>query len=493
MSVARDLVKHSSVYGLGLALSRVASVVLLPFYTRFLTPADYGIIALIDVTTALVSNLAAGGVHSAVMRYHFEPKYREQRHALWTTGLLMMAAASLPQLLIVWFLRADIAALAFGTEIVEGPRYLTLAVLSLPPRLFSIYAQSYLRAEKRSVLFISVTVPGLVLRIALNIWLIGFRDLGVSGFLWGSLIGGWIEAVVYWLILFAGRPTRIVREVVGPMWSYGWPLLVTTLAGLAMHQMNRFVMRWLLDDLHPIGIFAVAYTLAQGVNQVIVTPFQSIWSAVMYEIDLLEDRVRMYQRVFKYYAVAIALVLFGVAVASRPIVRILAAPEFAEAASVLPWLCLAFFFFTLHGLLRAPAMIHRRTISVARVSVIAAVVNFLANVALIPLAGIYGAAYAAVITYAVFTLLGHLEYRRIEDLHFPLRYVVASAILGVALTAAMQVLVPEGASLAVQIAAAAAAWIVVATGVLLGPARGLIERDSPIRRVLVAVRGRAAR
>ncbi|MGQ0721228.1 MAG: lipopolysaccharide biosynthesis protein [Candidatus Eiseniibacteriota bacterium] len=493
MTVARDLVKHSSVYGLGLALSRVASVVLLPFYTRFLTPADYGIIALIDLTMALVTNMAAGGVHSAVMRYHFEPQYRDRRHDLWTTGLVMMAAAALPQLLLVWFLRADIAALAFGAEIAEGPAYLTLAVLSLPPRLFSNYAQSYLRAEKRSVLFVGVTVPGLVLRIALNIYLIGFRGLGVFGFLWGSLIGGWIEALVYWLILFTRRPWRIVREVVGPMWSYGWPLLVTTLAGLAMHQMNRFVMRWLLDDLHAIGIFAVAYTLAQGVNQVIVTPFQSIWSAVMYEIDLMEDRVRMYRRVFKYYAAAIALVLFGVAVASEPIVRILAAPEFAEAAKVLPWLCLAYFFFTLHGLLRAPAMIHRRTISVARVSVIAAVVNFVANVALVPIAGIYGAAYAAVVTYAVFTLLGHMEYRRIEDLHFPLRYVVLSALLGVALTAAMQVIVPEGASLPVEVAAAAAAWIAVAAGVLLGPARGLIERDSPLRRLLVGVRGRTAR
>jgi O-antigen/teichoic acid export membrane protein len=493
MTVARDLVKHSSVYGLGLALSRVASVVLLPFYTRFLTPADYGIIALIDLTMALVTNMAAGGVHSAVMRYHFEPQYRERQHDLWTTGLAMMIAASLPQLLLVWFLRADIAALAFGGEVAEGPAYLTLAVLSLPARLFSNYAQSYLRAEKRSVLFVGITVPGLVLRITLNIWLIGFRGLGVAGFLWGSLIGGWIEALVYWAILFARRPVRLVREVVRPMWSYGWPLLVTTLAGLAMHQMNRFMMRWLLDDLHPIGIFAVAYTLAQGVNQVIVTPFQSIWSAVMYEIDLLGDRVRMYQRVFKYYTVAIALVLFGVAVASRPIVSILAAPEFAEAANVLPWLCLAYFFFTLHGLLRAPAMIHRRTISVARVSVIAAVVNFVANLALIPLSGMYGAAWAAVITYAVFTLLGHLEYRRIEDLRFPLRYVVASAMLGVALTAAMQAAVPQGKGLAVEIASAAGAWVAVAAGVLLGPARGLLERDSPVRRALLAVRGRGAR
>jgi IMP dehydrogenase len=99
-SVYRDLVKHSSVYGAGLALSRVASVLLLPFYTRFLTPADYGIIALVDLTSAIVSHLAAGGVHLAVMRFHFEPRYRDRQHDLWTTGLVMMLAVAAPQLVL---------------------------------------------------------------------------------------------------------------------------------------------------------------------------------------------------------------------------------------------------------------------------------------------------------------------------------------------------------------------------------------------------------
>jgi hypothetical protein len=66
-------------------------------------------------------------------------------------------------------------------------------------------------------------------------------------------------------------------------------------------------------------------------------------------------------------------------------------------------------------------------------------------------------------------------------------------MLGVALTAAMQAAVPQGQGLAVEIASAAGAWVAVAAGVLLGPARGLLERDSPVRRALLAVRGRGAR
>jgi O-antigen/teichoic acid export membrane protein len=315
--------------------------------------------------------------------------------------------------------------------------------------------------------------------------------MGVFGFLWGSLLGSWIEAGAYFVVLFARRPFRVVRETVGPMWAYGWPLIVTTLAGLCMHQANRYLLRWLLDDLHAIGIFAVAWTLANGVNQVVVTPFQSIWQAVMYEIHQMDDRLKLFQRVFKYYALLIALILLGVSVLSEPIVRVLAAAEFAEAASVLPWLCLAFFFFTLHGLVRAPAMVHARTVSVAGVSVIAALVNVGANVLLIPRFGIHGAAYAAVITYVTFTALGHVAYRRIEDMRLPLHHVGTAVVGGVALTAGVQWALPPDAGFVLQVVVGSAVTLAAAAAVLLGPARGLVDRRSEVWGTLAGALRRA--
>jgi hypothetical protein len=93
-----------------------------------------------------------------------------------------------------------------------------------------------------------------------------------------------------------------------------------------------------------------------------------------------------------------------------------------------------------------------------------------------------------VITYAVFMLLGQIEYRRIEDLHLPLRHVVSCTLVGLGLTAVTLAVVPAGAGLPVHILAAGVAWSAAAAGVLLGPARGLIERDSPLWTVFAAAR-----
>ena len=61
----KTLAGHSAVYGLGHLASRLASVLLLPLYTSYLTPADYGVIAILDLTTAVLAILAAGGIAAA--------------------------------------------------------------------------------------------------------------------------------------------------------------------------------------------------------------------------------------------------------------------------------------------------------------------------------------------------------------------------------------------------------------------------------------------
>ncbi|HAD59626.1 MAG TPA: hypothetical protein DCG12_10310 [Planctomycetaceae bacterium] len=69
MKPARDIFKHSSIYLIGQILTRMASVLLLPFYTHVLSPADYGVTAILDLTAALLATFVAGGMVSAVTRH----------------------------------------------------------------------------------------------------------------------------------------------------------------------------------------------------------------------------------------------------------------------------------------------------------------------------------------------------------------------------------------------------------------------------------------
>src|SRR5688572_3204180 len=109
MSIYREIFKHSSVYAAGQILSRIASLLLLPLYTRYLTPADYGVMSILDITLSIFGFLAAAGITSAVIRYHFDAAYKDSQHALWTTGLFLTATLALPQLALALLLRDPLA------------------------------------------------------------------------------------------------------------------------------------------------------------------------------------------------------------------------------------------------------------------------------------------------------------------------------------------------------------------------------------------------
>jgi O-antigen/teichoic acid export membrane protein len=481
VSVYREIIRHSSVYGLGQILSRIASFLLLPLYTSFLTPADYGVLAVLDLTTTVIASLAIGWVE-AVVRSHFEPAYRDNPHRLWVSGLVMLAVIAAPLLGFAWVFRGAIAALIFGPTVERGADCLTLALLGLPPRFAFQYALVYARAEKRSTLFLVVTVGGLVLRVALNVYFIAFRGMGVFGFLWSSLLMSILEACVLLGVLFRGRPFRLERSAIKPLWSYGWPLILTGLAGLAMHQVDRYLLRWLLTDLGPVGIYSVVYTIVQAVNQLVLLPFTLIWSTMMFEVDALPERVAVFRRIHRYFVLGIFLALLGVALAATPVMRLMTAAEYSEGAALIPWLALAFFFFSLDAIFRLPAMIHRRTISLAKVSALAALTNVVVNLVLIPKFGIRGAAGTSVLTYAMFAFGGHMIYRRIEDFGFDLRIVGLAAAGGAGLVTLQRALVPPGASLLVWAASAFGFWVLAVAIVLVGPGRELLARWTPVRR-----------
>ena len=55
----KELFRHSAVYGLGSIVARILGVLLLPLYTRYLSPSDYGLIETLVALSAVLSALVA--------------------------------------------------------------------------------------------------------------------------------------------------------------------------------------------------------------------------------------------------------------------------------------------------------------------------------------------------------------------------------------------------------------------------------------------------
>lgn len=89
---ARSTAKHSAVYLIGTALSRVAGLIMLPLYTRVLSTREYGVMELLGFTTDIISMLVGLGIGTAVTRHYYRYDNDDERRAVIGSAAVMLLA-----------------------------------------------------------------------------------------------------------------------------------------------------------------------------------------------------------------------------------------------------------------------------------------------------------------------------------------------------------------------------------------------------------------
>src|SRR5689334_14009819 len=111
----RSIVKHSFAYSVSVVLSKVASVLLTPIYTRYLSPADYGVIELLDLTTFAVSLLAGYYLADAFL-YQYSNAPEADRERVLSTAFFGAMGVGLAVFLGIWVSAPLVSELVFGTN-----------------------------------------------------------------------------------------------------------------------------------------------------------------------------------------------------------------------------------------------------------------------------------------------------------------------------------------------------------------------------------------
>ncbi len=382
----RDLLKHSSIYSLGEILTRLTSLLLLPIYTRYLAPADYGVMAIIDLLTGLLAIVLGGGLASAVSRFHFDYEDEQSQRAVWWTGLTFVAVVGGIGFAPSWLLREQLAGWTLGESVVNGGQFYTLALGTMWLACIEQIPMVYLRVRKWSGRFVLLSLFRLGLNIALNLSFLA-QGWGVAGVLWGNFLTGVVLAFVSVGVL-AWELKRFQFDVplLRKMLQFGSPLIVIAFLSLLMHQADRWILHRYVS-MAEVGIYSLAYRIGQGLNQILLLPFASIWGVMIYEVAKQPNAKSVYARVFGYYTKFASLFLLAGALGSRMLISIVATEEYAAAADIIPVILLAYLAFSWNDHFRIPVLLKKRTLSMVPVSVTATVVNLAANFALVPLVG----------------------------------------------------------------------------------------------------------
>ncbi len=398
----KKLLKHTTIYGAGNVLSKVVGFFMIPFYTHYLTPADYGTLELLDLSLTLTALVLTMWLNASIVRHYNDFDDPEDRNQAVSTILIF---ASLIGVVVggcgIRFSR-PLSALILNTPDLHS--YVSLEALSFLVSSVNVVCLSYLRARQRSTLVVGAGLVSLVLSLSLNIYFIAIRHSGVVGVLCSSLISGTLVTIV--LAVYTIRQVKLsfscgkLRGIV----TFGAPLIITSVAAFTVNFSDRFFLRH-FATISTVGIYALGYKFGFMLSLLVVQPFDMIWQARIYEIAKQDRSSEIFARLFEYYCFVLVAAALGLSIVIKELVSVISAPDFHNAYKVVPIVALAYVFQGMNRFLLAGAYTSKKTMRLGGVGLINAAANMGLNFLLIPRYGMLGAAWATALSFFLMAAL----------------------------------------------------------------------------------------
>lgn len=395
-----SIFKSSMVYAFGNILTKAVGFLLLPFYTRYLSSAEYGTIELIELiinVTALIFGL--GVIGGAMGRIYHEFEDSQSRKKVVSSCMLVTFIASA----VVAVLGAATSPLISGM-VLENNSYTGLISLSFAALVITNQAEIclvYLRIVNRAKLYVAATISQFAVMALLNVYFIGYRHLGVWGFVYSKLI--------VFAILLVFMLTVLVREVgfsvdlgiTKKIVRFGAPMIGSAVAFFVIHFSDRFILQ-LYHGVSEVGIYSVSYKFAFLITYMVGEPFGRVWNVSLYAHVKDDDWKEKFANIFAYFVLALLTTWLMIACFSTEVIGIMVSRQFEAAAALVPLLALGYVFREIGDFYRQLMYINNWTGFSSRIAIFCAVVNVVANFALIAPYGATGAMWATLLTWLVY-------------------------------------------------------------------------------------------
>jgi O-antigen/teichoic acid export membrane protein len=410
----RELTKHLAIYGSGDVAIQALNFLLLPLYVKFLSKADYGVLALLASVEATVKLFFRWGVDGAFMRFWYDCADEQERQRLASTLFLFLLGANGVLLAL-----ALVAAPFFSGRLLQSDGYtlaLELVLLNTFAIGFTFIPFHVLRIQGRAREFSGLTLARSASTLVLRLVLVVGAGLGVMGIVVADVIVTAVLLVVMlrWFIPLL-RP-MFAPEILRKSLAFGLPRVPHGFALQLMAVGDRFVMTRYVS-MQDIGVYSIGVSFGL-IEKIVLGAFEYAWAPFYYATAREPDAARVFSAVTTYGVALLALMTAGLCAIAADLLNLATHGQYVAATGVMMWTAVGVFFYGVYLLTSIGLNITSNTTYYPITTAIGAGLNIGLNFALIPRFGIIGAAWANGAAYAVQAGLAFAFSQRF----YPIRY-----------------------------------------------------------------------
>lgn len=411
--------KNSAIYGLGSLIPKLAGIVLVPIYTRFLLPSDYGLLSLATMVTSMVSVVMMLGQNGSLTLFFRTSQAGgdedEVKSLLFTVSAFTMAFASLLFVLMVLLGPPLMPYLVKSKDFAFNPFMivaLLTALLGVPLGL----VQAIYVARGRAGIYTVLNVSSFAINTGFTIYFVVALRQGALGSLKGTLVAAaLLVPVSLWLIIKQMR-WRFSFDWLKKSLAFGMPLVPHYFAGWILTFADRYMLER-YASMSEVGLYSLAYNLSMVLN-LVSSAINTAWGPMYYDLAATEEGRAKLPRLTTVYAAAVTGCALAYMLLSREALLILAADKYHSAAGLVPIVVGGYYFFALYSVLSTGIFYARKTNWVPAISAFAAILNIGLNLWLMPRFGMWAAAWNTFIAYAVMALIARIASQRFSPVGF---------------------------------------------------------------------------
>lgn len=398
----RLLGRESLVYGLSTVVARLLNFLLLPFYTHFLAPGEYGAVSTAYSYIAFLNILFLLGLDQAYLRFAAGADDARSEAtfstAFWATAAWAGAAAALTA-------AAAEPLAGWGGFTVGGGTIVRCSAAIILLDSLAAPAFADLRLRHRAWAYAGIKSFNIVLSVALNVAFVGWLNLGVRGvFLAGVVTSAATLALL--APVFAQRLRRRFEEPLAKaLLRFGLPLVPAGLGAMVVQVADRPILLSLTDSA-TVGIYQANYRMGIFM-MLVVSMFDQAFRPFYLERAGKPEAPALLARVLTLFIAGASWLALALALFIPDLVRFevggraLIHPSYWSGLAIVPVVLSAYVFHGAYINFLAPVTIAKKTEYVTAVTALGAGVSVTAYYVLIPRFGLAGAAWGHLLAHAV--------------------------------------------------------------------------------------------
>jgi O-antigen/teichoic acid export membrane protein len=403
--------KNSLIYGAGTMTTRLVTLFLLPLYTAYLSPKDYGILALIALVTMVGTSIFNLGLNAAIGPSYFEGNnIRQKSQTVWTTFAILLCSGA------VLATMAWLFAGWMGRFLLIPPEYFYLISLALTGCSLEIISMPFIQRiqfEEQAKRFVSITLFLAAVSIGTSVVTVVLLGWGIFGMVLSQVVSQSLGFLIFTLIGSRETTFGLNRSIAGNLVRLGVPLIPSFAFLYILLQSNRYILQY-FEGLEVVGIYSIGFSVGTVLSLAVGAISTAWYPFFMSYIERQNETEILFGRIFTYYVFFTGTLCALFFAGSKLIISLATQPVFHNACLIVGFAAIAQFFIGIFNML-LPGMYYTGEVKyVSLVQGIAAVFSIFVNIALIKWMGLLGAGIALALSYLLMAVLQYLwnVYRR---------------------------------------------------------------------------------